>query len=45
MFITFTPTGIWTLTVIKEVTAHDMAAGVCGTPAEAMVYFVCDKCR
>lgn len=30
---------------IKEITRHDAAAGVCGTPAETMVYFVCDECK
>jgi len=31
--------------IIKEVTRHDAAAGVCGTMAETMIYFVCDDCR
>lgn len=31
--------------IIKEVTRHDTAAGVCGTPDETMIYFVCDECR
>ncbi len=31
--------------MIKEVTRHDTAAGVCGTPDETMIYFVCDECR
>jgi len=30
---------------IKEVTLHDVAAGVCGTEDETMLYFVCDKCK
>jgi hypothetical protein len=30
---------------IKEVTLHDVAAGVCGTGKETMIYFVCDKCK
>ena len=30
---------------IKEVTRHDVAAGVCGTEKETMIYFVCDKCK
>ncbi len=30
---------------IKEVTRHDTKAGVCGTPAETMIYFVCDECK
>ncbi|VVB88694.1 Uncharacterised protein [uncultured archaeon] len=31
--------------LIKEVAGHDMAAHVCGTPAETMIYCVCDECR
>ncbi len=31
--------------MIKEVTRHDMAAHVCGTPAETVIYFTCDKCK
>jgi len=31
--------------LIKEVTLHDVAAGVCGTEDETMIFFVCDKCR
>jgi hypothetical protein len=31
--------------MIKEVTLHDMSAHVCGTPAESMIYFTCDKCK
>ncbi len=31
--------------LIKEITRHDVAAGVCGTMAETMVYLVCDECR
>ncbi len=31
--------------MIKDVTRHDTAAGVCGTMAETMIYFVCDKCK
>ena len=31
--------------LIKEITRHDVAAGVCGTPAETMAYFVCDECK
>lgn len=31
--------------MIKNVTRHDMAADVCGTPAETMIYFECDDCR
>jgi len=27
------------------VTLHDVAAGVCGTEDETMIFFVCDKCR
>jgi hypothetical protein len=30
---------------IKEVTLRDVAAGVCGTEGETMIFFVCDKCR
>lgn len=30
---------------IKEITRHDVSAGVCGTMAETMVYFVCDECK
>ena len=30
---------------IKEVTLHDVAAGVCGTEDETMLCFVCDKCK
>jgi len=30
---------------IKEVTLRDVAAGVCGTEDETMIFFVCDKCR
>jgi hypothetical protein len=31
--------------LIKEITRLDVAAGVCGTMAQTMVYFVCDECR
>lgn len=31
--------------MIKEVTKHDTVAKVCGTPAETIIYFVCDKCK
>ncbi len=30
---------------IKVITRNDVVAGVCGTMAETMVYFVCDECR
>ncbi len=30
---------------IKEVTRHDMTMGICGTPSETMIYFLCDECR
>ncbi len=30
---------------IKEVTLRDVAAGVCGTEAETLIYFMCDKCK
>ncbi len=30
---------------IKEVTHHDMASGVCGTPDETMIFFPCDECK
>ncbi len=30
---------------IKEVTLRDVAAGVCGTEAETMIYFMCDECK
>lgn len=30
---------------IKEVTLIDVRKGVCGTPDETMIYFVCDKCK
>lgn len=30
---------------IKEVTLKDVRNGVCGTPDETMIYFVCDKCK
>lgn len=31
--------------VIKKVTIQDMNRGVCGTPEEQMIYFVCNKCK
>lgn len=30
---------------IKKITYHDMARGVCGTPDETAMFFVCDECK
>ena len=30
---------------IKEVTLHDVAAGICGTEDETAIYFVCEDCK
>lgn len=30
---------------IKKVTREDMNRGVCGTPNETMIYFVCNECK
>ncbi|MFQ6137386.1 MAG: hypothetical protein ACE5PM_09445, partial [Candidatus Hydrothermarchaeales archaeon] len=30
---------------IKEVTRRDMRSGVCGTPEETMIFFVCEDCK
>jgi len=34
-----------TICKIKSITLKDVKEGVCGTPNETMVYFVCNKCR
>jgi hypothetical protein len=31
--------------MIKKVTEHDVAAGICGTPSETILYYKCNKCK
>jgi hypothetical protein len=31
--------------MIKKVTKHDVAAGICGTPSEKLLFYTCDKCK